>query len=248
MKANKVIMAAMATLLISSCSIYHPQAVDIPLINHSGDLRVDASVGASAWLILPDVITFGGTASYGFNQWLCGQVHANYGGENFYLQAAPGAYMSLGGHAVSELYIGYGYGGAWETSNTTTSDSENSGNSSTVGGHHYSGNFGLPFMQINVGWRNLGPVDIGVGIKTGIFMPDFEYHGYNSDGTENASRYEHYTTTNTLLEPQLQLGIGGEMIKFTLRFGYSWLSDLNQSSSKMHHDYLTLSTGLTFSF
>lgn len=248
MKANRITLVAIATLLITSCSIYHPQSVDIPLINHRGDTRIDASMGASVWLILPDVVTFNTTASYGFNDWLCGQVHANYGGENFYLQAAPGAYLPLGGKAVAEAYIGYGYGGAWQDNRQSSSSESSESSESSNGGHTYNGNFTLPFVQLNIGWHNLGPMHIAFGLKSGVFQPDFEYHSYSSDGTENPSGYEHYMTPNALVEPQLQVGIGSDLAKFTVRMGYSWLSDLESGSSKMHHDFFSLSAGLTFSF
>ena len=234
--------AAVAAIVASSCSIYHPQAVDMPLINHKGDLRIDANASASVWLILPDAININATASYGFTDWLSGQFHANYGGDNWYLQAAPGAYLSLGGKAVFETYLGMGYGGS------NHKDSGSGSDSSSSQYYIYKGHYLLPFAQFNIGWRNLGPVDIVFGMKTGLWSPDFEYNRYHADGTVMEDRYVHYNTPNFLLEPQLQLGLGGDRAKFTIRLGYTWMSDLNDASSKMYHDFLTLGAGLTLCF
>ena len=85
---KKIVLFAGLLLTLTGCSIYHPQAVDIPLINHEGDTRVDASVALSYWII-PSTFTMNTTVSHGFNGWLAGQVHANFGGNNYYLQAAP---------------------------------------------------------------------------------------------------------------------------------------------------------------
>lgn len=230
---------AMVALLASSCSIYHPQAVDIPLINHKGDLRIDANASASVWLILPDAVNLNVTGSYGFNDWLSGQLHLNYGGENWYMQAAPGYYLPLGGKAVFETYIGTGYGGA---------SYENNSSDTVAATYAYNGKYLLPFVQFNIGWRNLGPVDIAFGVKTGAFMPDFEYHGYKADGTEKPESYVHYNTNNFLIEPQLQLGVGVDKVKFTMRFGYTFMDDLNDASNKMYHDFLTFGAGVTLCF
>ena len=233
---------AAVSLFAASCSIYHPQAVDMPLINHQGDLRIDANASASVWLILPDAINLNATASYGFNNWLSGQVHANYGGDNWYLQAAPGAYMSLGGKAVFETYLGMGYGGSDHKDSGSGSDSSSSQY------YIYKGKYLLPFAQFNIGWRDLGPVDIVFGVKTGAWLPDFEYNRYHADGTVMEDRYVHYDTPNFLLEPQLQFGVGVQKAKFTMRVGYTWMSDLNDASDKMYHDFLTLGAGVTLCF
>ena len=90
-----------AAVLATGCSIYHPQAVDIPLIDHKGDVRVDVSAAMSA-MVVPDVVTMNTTVSYGFTDWLAGQAHINYGGDNYYAQVAPGAYYPLGEHGLLE--------------------------------------------------------------------------------------------------------------------------------------------------
>jgi hypothetical protein len=112
MKSNLRSWAVVAVfaMMVTGCSIYHPQSVDIPMINHAGDTRVDANVALSTW-VLPDVLTAGATVSYGFNDWLAGQAHLNFGGDNVYGQVAPGAYLPLGEHGLLEGYVGMGMGG-----------------------------------------------------------------------------------------------------------------------------------------
>ncbi|MBR1798920.1 MAG: hypothetical protein IJ761_03345 [Bacteroidales bacterium] len=244
-------MVTSAALLLASCSVYHPQAVDIPLINHQGDGRVDLSVGASTFLFFPDVLTINATGSYGINDWLAGQVHLNYGGENIYAQIAPGAYFNLGAKSVFETYAGLGVGGAWRDNAKVTS----SGDSDTVGSsshtYSYSGSYLLPFVQFNIGFHDLtkAHIDLAFGLKTGAFMPDYTYNRYDSDGVQMSEYFTHYTLPSLLLEPQLQFRIGGEHVKYNLRVGVAYLSDMQNNATKhFNYDFITLSTGLTFTF
>lgn len=248
MKHKCLFGIALLGLLSTGCSIYHPQAVDIPLINHAGDTRVDASLAMSTWL-LPDVMTVNATASYGFNDWLAGQAHINYGGENFYSQFAPGAYLLLGEHGLLEGYVGSGFGGAWRKPTMQTDDSASS---HTYG---YKGRFSVPFGQVNIGWHDLtaAHIDLALGFKAGAYLPNFQYREYDSSGILLTDECYTYATPSLLLEPQLVFRIGGEHVKFCLRGSFAWLSDIegNASSGNSHNftsDLFTLSAGVNFSF
>ena len=250
MKKNRYLFTiVMLALLSTGCSIYHPQAVDIPLINHPGDTRVDASLAMSTWL-LPDVITINATVSHGFNDWLAGQLHVNYGGENYYTQVAPGAYLPLGEHGLLEGYVGMGFGGAWrERARQTPTDTVSPQT------YDYSGRFKVPFGQVNIGWHDLtaAHIDLALGLKAGAYKPNFQYRSYDSDGTLIPDESYVYTNTSFLFEPQLVFRIGGEHVKFCLRGSFAWLSDIdaNNSSGNSHNftaDLFTLSAGLNFSF
>lgn len=235
--------------LLASCSIYHPQAVDIPLINHAGDVRVDANVSMSAWLV-PDATNLNLTGSFGITDVLAGQVHANYGGDNAYVQAAPGLYFPVGQKFVFESYAGFGYGGIWRNGDGVSSRKKEE--SSYTSEYSYSGKYMLPFVQLNGGWHDIGAVHFGfaVGLKVGAYMPDFNYAEYDIDGNALVNRAEHYTKGNLLLEPQVQLGIGGEHVRWVTRFGFSWLSDVtgDSSSTTFMNDWFTVGTGLQFWF
>ena len=107
---TRFLLVAMA-VLAASCSVYHPQSVDIPLVDHRGELRADVAVSASTVIILPDAVNLNTTFTYAATDWLAGQLHANYGGDNYYVQAAPGVYKPIGKRFVLEGYFGAGYGG-----------------------------------------------------------------------------------------------------------------------------------------
>ena len=175
--------------------------------------------------------------------WLALQGHINYGGDNIYAQAAPGAYLPLGEHAVLEGYVGYGVGSSWREANA--SDTSGSGT------YSYSGHFTLPFGQVNIGWHDLSRahIDLAFGLKGGAYMPDFQYNRYDADGVRMPERCSHYSTPNMLLEPQLQFRIGGEHVKYCLRLSFAWLSDLyNNGGDHFTADFLTLSNGFTINF
>ncbi len=242
-KVRLFTLLAMAAFAATGCTIYHPQAVDIPLINHAGDTRVDASFSMSTF-ILPDNFSLNVTASHGFNDWFAGQAHVNYGGDSYYAQLAPGAYYPLGAKSVLEGYVGLGFGGAARGDNSSDY-SENSSNNYSFSGHYL-----LPFAQANIGWHDLtfAHFDLALGLKCGAFLPDYEYYEVNGSGDEIAGTRQTYTTTNFLFEPQAMVRFGGEHLKFNVRFGLAFLNDINSSSNKFIYDYATYSAGLTFSF
>ncbi len=243
---RSILLVTVLAALFAGCSIYHPQAVDIPLINHNGDTRVDASLAMSWWLI-PGTFTANATVSHAFNDWLAGQLHGNYGGDNFYLQGAPGAYLPLGEHSVLEGYVGLGFGGAW-------GDNRQPSGSSTINNNYsYNGTFLIPFGQANIGWHDLtkAHIDLGFGLKVGGYLPEFSYYELNDDGTTIAGSGFNYNTANLLLEPQLMARIGGEHVKFKIGLGMAWLSDVygkNSNSHNLYSDFVSLSAGLTFAF
>ncbi len=255
MNTNMIVRRLMAFVALATmaagCSIYHPQAVDIPLINHAGDTRVDASASVSA-LVFPDAINVNATLSHGFTDWLAGQVHVNYGGENFYTQLAPGAYLPLGEHGLLEGYAGVGFGSVWrQQEKTVTTDTS----SYTYIDYEYSGRFTVPFGQVNIGWHDLtgAHIDLALGVKAGGYMPNFNYRDYGSDGALRPDGSFSYSTPSLLLEPQLVFRIGSETAKFCLRGSFTWMSDFmgDNTSGNSHNftiDIFTLSAGVNFSF
>ena len=247
MKSQRLtVFIVFVSLFFTSCSIYHPQAVDIPLINHSGDTRIDASFGMSYWLI-PSTFTMNATVTHGFNDWFSGQLHANYGGNNFYLQAAPGAYKSLSDNSVVEGFVGVGYGGAWSDNVDATS------RSSSNNDYSYEGTFIMPFAQSNFGWHDLtaAHIDLGFGIKVGAFIPDFDYRELNSNGNVITGSEYTYNTTNLFVEPQFLFRIGSRRIKFNVKVGVTWMSDIfkeNSQSRNLYSDLVNTSAGFSFAF
>ena len=109
MKRIYLTLGMMAMLfLVPSCVMYHPQSVDVPLINHKEDLRVDAAFSLTVLGLQP---ALNATVSYGFTDWNAAQFHVNWNGmKSFYVQPAVGAYKPFGGHFVLEGYAGYGFG------------------------------------------------------------------------------------------------------------------------------------------
>lgn len=239
------IMILAAALLAASCSIYRPQSVDIPLLQSEGETRIDAALGLST-SVVPDAVTINATASHAFTDWMAGQVHANLGSGVYYMQVAPGAYKTLGEKGVMEGYVGLGYGGSLSRTGQINPDE---GEAYT---YDYSGRYGLLFGQGNIGWRNLGPFEVAFGLKLGAFMPSFDYVKLDPDDPTVVTGSEHYGTTNFLVEPQLQLRVGSEHVKFTTRLGLCWLSDMdrggfyNGGGDNFIHSLFTLSAGLNF--
>lgn len=242
---SKALLCALTTFVVTSCSIYHPQAVDIPLIDHEGDTRVDVSAAMSYWII-PSTVTLNATVSHGFSDWFAGQAHVNFGGDNFYLQVAPGAYRPLGKHGLLEGYAGLGFGSSWNDNVESTSRSANNND------YCYSGTYLLPFVQGNIGLRNLTPIhiDLALGIKVGAYLPNFNYYELDANDNKIPSSEYDYTTPNFVFEPQAMLRFGGEHLRFNIKVALSLLSDVanGNSSHNFYYDIFSTSAGLTFFF
>lgn len=231
----------MMVATLASCTVYHPQSVDIPLIEHRGEARVDVAANLSTFLFTPNVVSVGATASYGATDWLSAQLHVNGGTGNYYLQAAPGVYSKWGEKGVVECYAGLGFGGASSEYTDTPRPT-----------HEYHGRFLLPFVQANGGWRHLGAFELALGLKVGAFCPDYTYVSFSYDdetGAQSVRERTFYDTPNLLVEPQMQVRVGSERLKFTLRLGYTWLSDMQIGGS----DHLTyanfmISNGVSLTF
>jgi hypothetical protein len=243
MKKTFLLFVMAATL--TGCSVYHPQSVDIPLISHQGEVKVDGSLGMSASIAFVDAVNMNLTASAGLNDWLAAQVHANYGGDNYYMQVAPGYYHQLGEKSVMECYAGVGFGGSGRDK-----VSANESSSSLIQDYNFDGHYVLPFMQGNIGWHDLtaAHIDLGFGMKVGAFMPDYRYQPLDKNGVEIASETTNYTTTNLLLEPQVIVRFGLERVRFNVKMGFAWLNDVTVTLDHFNYDWFTLSGGLTFVF
>ena len=107
MKKHSLFFMAALALLTTGCSVYQPQVVDIPLIDHAGETSVNASAGISMWY----TPTVGVTASHGFNDWLAGQAFVSYSFSSAHTHVAAGYYKRLGEKARLECYGGMGFGG-----------------------------------------------------------------------------------------------------------------------------------------
>lgn len=249
---KKTLAIVAGTITISACSVYHPQAVDIPLMSQSGETKIDASVSLSGHVI-PTKMALNATATHAFNDWIAGQAHVNYGSGMGAAQLAFGAYKPLGEHAVFEGYMGLN-SGFMSVDNASVSSEENADGSTTTTRraktYSYDGRFNVPFSQVNFGWHDLTPIhiDIGVGFKAGSYIPNLHYYEYDRDEVRIDERTEHYTKPNLLLEPQMVLRLGSQHVKWNFKAGFCYLNDINESLTHLTYDFYSLSTGIQINF
>ena len=201
-------LIAILSTLATSCIMYQPQGVDIPLINHENDLRIDGAVSAGYMVGIYPALNV--TTSYGFNKWGAVQLHANWDfNRGYYLQAGVGAYMPID-KFVLEGYLGYGYGYKYYTKSDTAANAK-----------EFFGSYQIPYLQLNAGWVGLanGVIDLGLGVKAGAYIPDIT----DRWTSQNETRYINQTTA--LIEPQAFFRVGGEHLKFTLRVGMCFFGE-----------------------
>lgn len=238
--AKRYLIITLVAATLSSCSIYHPQAVDIPLIDHAGDSRIDVAGSVSN-----SDMALNGTYSYGFTNCIAGQVHFNVSDHMFCGQLAGGAYKPFGDHGVLEGYVGYNSGYVKSEADVDDASSLNSK-------YQYDGYFAVPFGQINIGWK-WPHLDLGLGLKVGSYIPDINYNEYSYDqnGNKNLSISEQYTEKNLLIEPQFILRVGSEHFKWCFKAQFSKIGSVdswNIGTTNLTYDTFSISSGLNISF
>ena len=228
MKRREFIPSIMAlvTLMLTSCAMYHPQLADIALIDHKGDTRVSASLMGG---------NVGATITTGLTNHMAVQLTGNVtGNDQNYFHGAIGFYDSRD-HFCIEGYIGLGNGYAH--------------NSRKPDPTTYSyGRYTIPFVQVNLGWRNLtkAHIDCGVAFKYGRYYPHIKNYtwGYNPVTDTDEEVVYSYSTTNSVIEPQAFFRIGGEMVKFNFQVGYCYLDDLRRKGVGGYNPFV-IASGIT---
>lgn len=227
MKTKIIAFVFSISLTLSSCIVYHPQSVDIPLIKEKDELRIDAGVSSN--------IAAHTTISYGVTDKIAIQGFGSYGGgdESYYLQAATGYYKAFENNRVLELYggFGYGYGDAYKDANPGD----------------LFGDYQLYFTQFNYGKVdcNFAHMDLGFGLKAGYLrsnLLDANYYKiYTSEDT-----YERYIDNSFLFTPQVFARIGNENLKFNLKIGSSWLYKFTNTDKTIPYSKLNIGIGINF--
>ncbi|MBO7542082.1 MAG: hypothetical protein J6T33_10540 [Bacteroidales bacterium] len=223
-------LVAVLSTFATSCIMYQPQAVDIPLINHQNDLRIDGSIGMGYLLGLFPTVNV--TSSYGFNNWGAAQLHANWDlSRGYYLQAGVGGYVPIDKFVI-EGYLGYGYGYKYYCKDDTVPNPK-----------EFFGNYQLPYAQINMGWVDLakGHIDLGLGLKTGYFIPDI------TDRWTSHPDVKYITKESFLFEPQLFFRVGGEHLKFVIRVSMSIFPEEDDGPQVLYAPF-GASVGLNYRF
>jgi hypothetical protein len=167
----------------TSCIVYHPQTIDIPLISEKQDLRIDAGIS-----IIPSAHV---TVSYGLTDKIALQTFGSIGPDDrYYFQGATGIFKKSGTQKVSEFYsgFGYGYGSAYRDSNP---------------GDLY-GDYQLYFIQYNYGKLDceFANMDYGFGLKVGYLhsnLTDYNYYNFYSE----TGPFKTYNDNSFLIEPNI---------------------------------------------
>ena len=145
MKQTQNFIIVILLVLLTGCSSYYPQIVDVPLIKEKGDLRVDAGITYAP--------SIHGTVSYGLTDIVAIQAYSNidvFG--RYHVQGAVGLFKGFENKTVTEIYGGYGYGNSIMGQLLDVN----------VDNH-------LAFVQYNLGKTEQGKahIDYGLGMKAG---------------------------------------------------------------------------------
>jgi len=205
-----------ATMLIflSSCAVYYPQPIDIPLISEKGDLRIDAG-----GFIVPGALGGHSTISYGITDILAAQMYASFdlaGG--VHLQFAPGLFKHFENDVVIELYSGYGIG------NTIINSF------ASAFGHRVG--YQLAFSQFNIGQVRAN-FDYGFGLKGGYAF------GFDEIFDHETNR-RLIRKNGWLVEPSAMIRFGSERVRYKAQVGFLW----TQTKPVQNYLPLSLSFGV----
>ena len=205
MKTSKLLLIAAAAVLMTGCSaVYFPTSADIPLIREKGEVQLEG-------MVYPDEpLGIRASAAWGVTDHLA--VEAIVDPLRQYSQAMVGFYSPVGSKFVYELYGGFGGG-----------TRSGSGYEPDI---RYDAKYLLPFLQADCGWINLiDPLnlDFAVSLKVGAM------HGQTINFfKQRDSIWVHWVAqTNDdwmlLVEPTVELRMGWDNLKFSLRAGMSAL-------------------------
>jgi hypothetical protein len=207
---------------VSACTVYHPQMVDIPLINKKKELSIDGGISF-------DPAAYG-TISYGLTDMIAFQCNGNFlSKERYSFLGAVGLYRSFDRQRVGELYAGGGYGYA---------DISNDANAGRL-----FGNYHQYFIQANYGKR--GKTEYGIGFRAGLIfssLTDENYYDYSSA----TGPYVHHNDKNLVVEPSIFWRTGTRKIKFSVKLNGCW-GHLVLHSKKLL-SYTPLNIGLGFHY
>lgn len=200
--------------------------VDIPLISHKKDLRIDAGVS-----LLPSVHA---TVSYGLTDKIAIQGFGTIGvGDRYYLQAATGFFKKKLNNRVFEIYggFGHGFGNAYNDANP--------GN--------LRGSYQLYFGQFNYGkaLNNASNVEIGFGVKTGLLNTNMLDKNYYNEGFANEP-FIRYHDKSILLEPVGFIRFGGERLKFSIKLGTTFMYQFTNTNKDFPYSIINLGFGINY--
>lgn len=241
MKTRLLSWLAVLMYGLTSCSMYHPQAVDIPLLTEKGEFRADGTFSLAVTM-LPQTPGANTTISYAATDWLAVQAFADFDCErSYYFQGSVGAFKPLG-KTVLEGFVGIGRGYGFHEYEYSTQNRLN----------QIYGHYNIYYGQVDFGWVNLTRVhlDVGGALKVGAFCPDFTDIDFDTrDGSVNSLVF--YNNPMLLVEPQFFIRLGGESVKFGLKLGLTSLRAGKTDSgatSGFQYEPLDFGIGINYRF
>ena len=203
-KTFRLTMACLSALLLalmSSCAVYRPQIVEIPLIEQKGDVQLDGSLGITGAHV---------SVAAGLTDNLAAQAFGRMSLGCNYARAALGLYRPAG-NTVKELYAGFGAGnGEYEY----TSDADPNLR------YTHGGFYNILFLQGNYGWNHLSNdhITLGFGLKLGYMHDELNIWGTNTE-TDIIEIQRSPVNNRLLVEPSLTFRFGWNRFKFTYNLG-----------------------------
>jgi hypothetical protein len=223
---KNLVIGLLIAIMTTSCCVYNPQTIDIPLITQKHDLRLDAGIS-----IIPSA---NATISYGLTNKIALQVFGTIGSdERYYFQIAPGIYKTFKHQTVGEIFagIGYGHGNAYRDANP---------------GNMF-GNYQIYLVQYNFGKYDSKflKMDYGFGLKMGYFHSDLTDQNYYRFYSENGP-FASYDEKSFLIEPLAFARFGGEKLKFNIKVGFCKVFKITNTDKYIPTEPLNIGLGLNY--
>lgn len=216
-----ILIPAGILVLVSSCTIYEPQMVSIPLISVKNEVQLDAGVSALGGVY--------GSVAFAPAQHVALQVYGAVYPENTNFQGAIGYATKTKSDLNFEIYGGFGTG-----KGTKYTDD----NSTTYSNADYS----IYFVQANIGQTNQGSahLDYGFGFKAGTFYASIKDNLYTT--------IEPYNTNGILIEPQAFVRLGGERFKVGFQMNGTKIFSGTVKDPLFNEFYLPFNFGLSLNY
>lgn len=220
----------LSIILVTGCSVYTPQPVDIPLINKKKEVRAEFGYCYHEM--------FFGSVAAGLTNKLAFQTYFNRSYDSrYFFQNAAGYFKDLGNNKVMEVYGGFAFG-------------------RTEAGNHdiptrLKGPYQLYFAQFNYGKIDIHPanIDLGLGLKLGFLHSDLlDYNYFTHIDQPIDMEWLPLVVNNLILEPHVFIRLGGKRLKVNLKAGGCFHYQLDHKDKPLPFIKVSGGIGINYRF
>lgn len=223
---RQLVLFSLLVLLISSCKVYSPQSVPIPLFTEKNEVLLTGGINIPAGIA--------GSLAYSPFSHVCIQAYGYTSAEEtYYFQGSTGFFWKNNSSTRYEFMGGYASGKGKRIKSENPS--------------YLEGEYDIYFTQFNLGQsvNRKQNIEYGFGLKAGLFNVSINDYGfYESNGLDPVSYFNKYF----LLEPVALVRTGKRKIKSGVYISGTSLINLKPEQRLFPFHNLSIGFSLQYKF